>query len=234
MMRVVTYNVSGGLDPSSAGTVLARLEPQIVCLLEAPAGSRLKTLVKGAGLEVIERTGRRGSGTAVLAHPDVRVRASSRVPLTTPRDVPTREAVHAIVGLEGLGLSVTAVQLGLRPDVRRTNLDELVTFLRSIDLPSVLGCDLNESVRSSVASALASIYQDAFAMVGVGSGATYPTSDPSARQDFVFVDADLRVVACHVPKADPVDIASHHRPVVADIEARVLPDDQIDAGGAGA
>lgn len=218
-MRVVTYNISGGLDPAAAGSVLAGLEPQVVCLLEVPGSGRLRSIARRAGLEVVERAGKKGSGAAVLVHPDVRVRASSRVPLSTPKDLPTREAAHAIVSADGLGLSITAVQLGLRPDVRRTNLDELVAFLRSIDLPSVLGCDLNESVRSPVASALASMYQDAHAVVGVGSGATYPTSDPSSRQDFVFVDPDLRVTASFAASKGAVDVASHHRPVVADIEA---------------
>lgn len=218
-MRVVAYNVSGGMDPAAAGAVLAELDAQLVCLLEIPGGARLRGIARAAGLAVVERAGRKRSGAAVLAHPDVRVRASSRVPLSAPKDVPGREAAHAIVGVEGLGLSVTAVQLGLQPDVRRANLDELVTFLRSIDLPSVLGCDLNESVRSPVASALAAIYQDAHALVGLGSGATYPTSDPSSRQDFVFVDPALRVTASFVPSGGAIDVASHHRPVVADIEA---------------
>lgn len=226
-MRVVTYNISGGLDPAAAGSVLAALQPQVACVLEIPGNGRLRSIARRAGLEVVERAGKKGSGAAVLAHPDVRVRASSRVPLSTPKDLPGREAAHAIVSFGGLGLSITAVQLGLRPDVRRANLDELVTFLRSIDLPTVLGCDLNESVRSPVASALASLYQDAHAVVGLGSGATYPTSDPSSRQDFVFVDPDLRVTASFVGTDGSVEVASHHRPVVADIEA-------TDAAGADA
>jgi endonuclease/exonuclease/phosphatase family metal-dependent hydrolase len=233
-MRVVTYNVSGGLDPAAAGGVLAGLEPDIVCVLEIPGAGRLRSIARRAGLEVVERAGKKGSGSAVLVQPDVRVRASSRVPLTTPKDLPSREAAHAIVSVEGLGLSITAVQLGLRPEVRRTNLDELVTFLRSIDLPSVLGCDLNESVRSPVASALASLYQDAHALVGLGSGATYPTSDPSSRQDFVFVDPDLRVTASFVARGDAVDVASHHRPVVADLEATDAVGDHADGASADA
>lgn len=218
-MRAVAYNVSAGLDPRAAARVLAELEPQVVCLLEIPGGGKLRSIARRAGLEVVERAGKRGTGAAVLVHPDVRVRATSRAALSTPKDLPGREAAHAIVSVEGLGLSITAVQLGLRPDVRRTNLDELVTFLRSIDHPSVLGCDLNESVRYPVASALAAMYQDAHARVGIGSGATYPTSDPSTRQDFVFVDPTLRVTASFVASGDAVNVASHHLPVVADIEA---------------
>ncbi len=218
-MRIMVYNVSGGIDPAAAGAVIAGVEPQVVCLLEAPSGGRLRSLARTAGLEVAERSGRRGSGSAVLVHHDVRVRATTRVPLTTPRDVPSREATHAILGVGGLGLSVTAVQFGLRPDVRRTNQDELLTFLRSIDLPTVLCCDCNESVRAPVASTFADLYQDAHAVAGNGSGSTYPTSDPSTRQDFLFVDPELRVTRCYIPVDDRIAIASHHRPVVAELEA---------------
>lgn len=220
MIRVVSYNVSGGVDAGAAGEVLAAVEPRIVCLLEAPGTRRLRRLLRRSGLEVAGRAGRRGTGTAVLVHPDVGVRTTSTVPLTTPRDVPERVATHAIVSAGGLRLSVTAVQLGLRPEVRRTNLDELLAFLDTVDPPSVVGCDLNESIRSPVASALAEAYQDAHAVAGAGQGETYPTPDPSTRQDFVFVDRSLTVLGCHVAALRPVDAASHHRPVVVDLAGR--------------
>jgi len=217
-MRVVAYNVSGALDPAAAGSVLAGLEPQVVCLMEMPGRGRLRSIARRAGLEVAGRAGKKGSGCAVLVHPDVEVQTSSEVDLETPKELPDRKAAHVVVTVDGVGISISAVQLGLRPDVRRTNLDELVSFLRSVGLPSVVGCDLNESVRFPVASELASIYQDAHALVGLGSGATYPTPNPSSRQDFVFVDPTLRVTASFVGRGDDVDVAGHHRPVVADIE----------------
>jgi endonuclease/exonuclease/phosphatase family metal-dependent hydrolase len=220
VIRVVSYNVSGGLDLGAAGAVLAALEPRVVCLLERPGSSRLARLARRSGLEVAVRAGRRGSGTAVLVHPDVRVRSTSVLPLTAPPDVPRREAAQAIVGAGGLRLSVTAVQLGLRPDVRRTNLDQLVRFLDTIDAPTVLGCDLNESVRSPVAAALAARFQDAHAVAGTGGGETYPTGDPSTRQDFVFVDRSLTILGAFVGTEPPCDVASHHRPVVADLAGR--------------
>lgn len=216
-MRLVAYNVSAGLDPVAAGEVLRELAPTIVCLLELPSTKRLRTLLRTADLEVVARAGRRGTGTAILATEEVRVRSTTLVPLSSPRDVPSRQAAHAIVSVAGLGLSVTAVQLGLRPEVRQTNLAELLAFLDSIEQPSVIGCDLNASVRSPVVTGLAARYADAFGQVGTGHGLTYPTSDPSTRQDFVFVDPLLRVTAAWVPTEEPVDRASHHRPVVADI-----------------
>ena len=235
-MRLVSYNVSGGLDPVSAGRVLAELAPQLVCLTEIPPAGRLRTLVRTAGLEVIARSGRRGSGTAILGAPEVRLRSSAEVPLTTPRGVPSRQATQAIVSVEGLRLSVTAVQFGLRPEVRRINLEELLRFLDSIEQPTVIGCDLNESVRSPAAAGLAARFQDAHAVVGVGAGLTYPATDPSTRQDFVFVDHALEVRAASVYVDPPVEVASHHRPVVVDLAARTEPGLARDAasGEAGA
>jgi endonuclease/exonuclease/phosphatase family metal-dependent hydrolase len=218
-MRLVAYNVSSGLDPVAVGSVLREVAPTVVCLLELPSTKRLRILLRTSGLEVVTRAGRRGTGTAILADPQVRVRATTLVPLTTPRDVPSRQAAHAIVSVAGLGLSVTAVQFGLRPEVRRTNLSELLAFLDTIEQPSVIGCDLNESVRSPVATGFAARYTDAFGQVGSGLGLTYPTSDPSTRQDFVFVDPSLHVTAAWVPIGEAVDQASHHRPVVVDLES---------------
>jgi len=216
-MRLIGYNVSGGLDAASAGRVLAANAPDVVCLTEIPPAGRLRALARVAGMDIVARAGRRGTGTAILATESVLVRATTLVPLTTPRDVPSRQAAHAIVHLGGLGLSITAVQFGLRPEVRRTNLQELLAYLDTIEQPSVISGDLNESVRSPVAAGLAARFQDAHAVAGSGAGLTYPTSDPSTRQDFVFVDPSLTVRHAEVLTEPPVPIASHHRPVLVDI-----------------
>lgn len=217
MIRVLAYNVSGVLDPDAVVEVLGSLEPRVVCVLERPSTRQLRRIARGSGLVVAARAGRRGIGTAVLVHPDVGVRATAAVPLWTPTDVPRREATHLIASVGGLRLSVTALQLCLRPEVRRRNLDELLGFLDRIEAPAVIGCDLNESARSPVAATLASTFQDAYAVAGRGPGETYPTGDPSSRQDYVFVDRSLTVLGCHVPSTVAVAKASHHRPVVVDL-----------------
>ena len=218
MIRVVTYNVSGGLDTEAIASVLRRLDPTIVCVLERPGGGRLRSIAKACDLQVAARAGRRGTGTAILVDDSVRVLATARVPLTVPKEIPVREATQAIVGVDGVRLSVTAVQFGLRPDVRQTNREELFAFLDSIELPKIVGADVNESVRSSVAASLAQRFQDAFGVWGAPGGETYPTTDPSTRQDFVFADHRLRVMSCRVPSDPPIDVASHHRPVLAELE----------------
>ncbi|MFO7777545.1 MAG: endonuclease/exonuclease/phosphatase family protein [Nitriliruptoraceae bacterium] len=227
-MRLIGYNVSGGLDPASAGRILAAQAPDVVCLTEIPPAGRLRALARLSGLDIVARAGRRGTGTAILAATSVLIRATTLVPLTTPRDVPARQAAHAIVSVAGLGLSITAVQFGLRPEVRRTNLHELLAYLDTIEQPSVVSGDLNESVRSPVAAGLAARFQDAHAVAGSGAGLTYPTSDPSTRQDFVFVDPALEVIRAEVLTAAPVDVASHHRPVLVEVRAAV---DDPEGGG---
>lgn len=229
MIRIVAYNVGTERDVRAAGEVLAALHPTVVCVLEAPPAARLKRLARPAALEVAARFGRRGNGTAVLVAPHLHVLATAGVPLTTSRDVPRREATHAIVSIEGTRLSVTALQLGLRPEVRRRNLDELTGMLDSVEALTVVGCDLNESPRAPVAVALAARYQDAHATAGVGSGLTYPTADLSTRRDFVFVDQRLRVRRCFSPTQPPVEVASQHRPVVVDLELPGADGDDQDA-----
>lgn len=218
MIRVVAYNVSGGVDLAAATEVLSTLAPQIVCVVETPSPSRLRRVARDTGLEVAARSGRGGTGTAVLVAPQLNVLSTGGASLTAPRQVPRREASHAIISSGGSRLSVTAVQFGLRPEVRQVNLEELMGFLVSVDAPTILGCDLNESPRAPVTAQLAASYRDAHTAAGIGAGLTYPTSDPVTRQDHVFVDPALRVVSCRTVGDAPVERASHHRPVVADVE----------------
>jgi endonuclease/exonuclease/phosphatase family metal-dependent hydrolase len=218
MIRVVSYNVSGGRETGALAAVLAPLAADIVCLLEVPSARRLRRIARGAGLEVAERAGRRGTGTAVLVGPRVTVRESDDVSLTTRPGMPERAASHALVTCAGARLSVTAVQFGLHAELRRHNLSELAPFLDGIDALTVVGADLNETVRSPVAAWLAAAYQDAFGVAGSGAGATYPTQDPSTRQDFVFVDHRLVVTAARTVTDGPVTRASHHLPVLAEVE----------------
>jgi endonuclease/exonuclease/phosphatase family metal-dependent hydrolase len=217
VIRVVTYNVSGASDPGAVGRVLAALRPDVVCMLEAPSGRGLRRVARAAGLATVVRAGRRRTSTAILVGERVRVLSHARYGLTAADGSPPRHLAHAIVGVGGLRLSVAATQFGMRPERRLDDTAEVERLLAGVELPSVLGVDLNESPKGPVASRLAQVLQDAFAVAGTGHGDTYPTPDPSSRQDFCFVDRALTIGRAHVPADDPVDVASHHRPVVVDL-----------------
>ncbi|MBW3659309.1 MAG: hypothetical protein KY457_11770 [Actinobacteria bacterium] len=227
MIRIVTYNVNGALDTGAVATVLATLQPDIVCLLEAPSRFPLRRVAKGAGLTVVERAGRRRLSTAILVGEETRVLSHDHFELSAPPGVPARHLAHAIVGVGGHRLSVAATQFGMRPELREENVVEVERILDAVDLPTVLGVDLNESPGGAVAGRLAARLQDAFAVAGTGRGETYPTPDPSTRQDFCFVDPSLAIEQTHVPTEPPVDVASHHRPVVVDLAGPEATGDRI-------
>lgn len=225
MIRLVAYNVSGGLDAGSVTAVLTALRPDVACLVETPGRLNLRRMAQAAGLQVASRAGRRRLGTAVLVGDRTRVLSSAGVALPGVAGSPDRAASHAIVGVGSLRLSVVAAQLGLRPDARLAHAEELERFLGSVDVPGVLAGDLSEPPGGTTAARFADLMTDAFAAAGRGRGETYPTPDPSARHDYVFVDRELTVERAFVPTDAPVDVASHHRPVVVEL---AVPDTEVD------
>ena len=218
MIRLVTYNVSNGLDLGAAGTVLAQLDADVVAVLEAPRTRRgLRRLGQEAGLEVAARAGRRRFPVALLVSDRVRVLSHHDHELSAPESVRPRPALHAILGVGGLRLSVLVAQLGMRPEVRADNAREIEEILAKVDAEPVLLADLNEAPGGAVVRRLTAVLDDSFARAGQGRGETYPTPDPTVRQDYVLVGHGLAVGRSWVASEPPVDVASHHRPVVAEV-----------------
>lgn len=217
MIRVVSYNVNGALDDGAVAEVLRSLAADLVCLQETPVRLRLRRIARDAGLDVAVRAGRRRVGTAILTGERVRVLSTARVPMTRLEGSPERALAHAIVGVGGLRLSVASGQLGMRPDGRPVHARDIERHLSSVGSPAVLGIDLNEPPSGPTARHLGEVLVDAFSAAGDGRGETYPTPDPSARPDHLLLDPALTVERCHVPTHAPIDRASHHRPVVADL-----------------
>lgn len=218
MIRIVTYNVGGAVDPGSAAAVIGDLEADVVCVQEAPGRLPLRRLARRSGLEVAARGGRRPVRLGVLIGPRVRLVSSDVHPLRELPGLPGRTVVQAILGVGRVRFAVFALQLGLRPDVRSVHADDLVGILGRVTAPAVACADLNEGPGGPAGLRLADRLVDAYAVAGEGPGATFPNPDPLLRKDYVLVDPSLAVVRSFVPAADPVSVASHHRPVVADLE----------------
>jgi endonuclease/exonuclease/phosphatase family metal-dependent hydrolase len=217
MTTIVGYDLSGMSDTDALGEVLGVLRPAVACLLGLRSPRRVHDALESAGLTIAVRGGARGVVGVIAVREHVRVRSTNRVPLSSERRSPAREAAHAILGVDGMALSVTAVQLGLRPEQRRRNAGELLEFLGTVEPPAIVAASLSESAAGPAARMLDEAYADAFVLAGSGPGETYPVAEPVARHDFVFVDRRLRVVAARVPSDDAVLAAARHRPVVVDI-----------------
>ncbi|MDP8930950.1 MAG: endonuclease/exonuclease/phosphatase family protein [Actinomycetota bacterium] len=217
MIRVVAYNMSGGLDANAVSAVLAAVEPDIVCAVEVPPRFGLRRLARRVGLEVAATAGRRRLSVAILTAERVRVVSAVAHQLSPVPGIVPRSVAQAILGVKALRLTAFAVQFGLRPDVRATHCRDLEEHLRKVSTPVVVGADLNEAPNGAVAQRLASTLQDAYAVSGQGIGDTYPNPEPLARKDYVFVDRALTVLRSWVPEDPPVAVASQHRPVVAEV-----------------
>ncbi|MFA9445706.1 hypothetical protein [Egicoccus sp. AB-alg6-2] len=218
MIRVVAYDLGGPVDVAAAAEVLARLEPSIVCVLELPGRQRLRRLAGRAGLRIAARSGRGGSGTAVLVNPGVAISSSGLVPLTG--DGPSHQAIRVVAGVGGYRLAVTAARFGPPSDEVGTHPIGMTHFLDSSDAPVVVGCGIAIPAHAAVAEVLAERLQDAHALAGTGGGENAPAMHPTSRQDFLFVDPALDVLGSFVPEEAPVEVASRHRPVVADLAGR--------------
>ncbi len=216
-MRVVTYNISGAQHADAVVAVLAALRPDIACLTETPGRLALRRLARRAGLDVVARAGRRGAGTAILVGERARRLSDMSEELPSPAGAPRRMLAQAIVTAGGLRLSVFAVQLGLRPDVRAAHAQTIIERCARFEMPLVVAGDLNESPDGTAVRTLAARLDDAWELAGDGPGATVPNPDPSARTDYVFVSADLVVERATVYGEPPTEVASHHRPVVVDL-----------------
>lgn len=240
-MRVAAYNLSGLLDPGATATVLRTLECDLVCAVETPGRLALQRLARRTGLEVVGRAGRGRLTVAVLASDRVRVLSSSHHDLTRPAGLPPRSCAQVIASVDGVRVAVIAVQLGLRPEARLQHAAELADLVGKIDAFAVVAGDLNEPPGGVATERLGGLLADAYAVAGEGRGATYPNPDPVARRDYVFIAPTLEVTRAWVPDEPPVALASHHRPVVADLrgqrraerEADSLRDEapEVEAGG---
>lgn len=217
MIRCATYNASGGLDVVALTEVVSGLDLDVLGLIESPGRRALNRLSAAADLEVVARAGKRRLGMALLLSERARVLSKSEHRFASPDGVPDRTGLHGIVGVGGLRLSVLVTQLGLRPEVRAEHVRDIEAVLAKVDAAPVLLADLNEAPGGESVQRLMEVLDDAFVIGGDGRGETYPTPDPSVRQDYVFLGRELAVRRAWVPTEPPVDVASHHRPVVVEI-----------------
>lgn len=218
MIRVVTWTFGASPTPASVATVLARLEPDLLLLPDAPSRLALRRCLAGTDLRPASRQGRGRAGSAVCAGPRVQLRTAAELVLPGPGEGAERVASHAIISVGGRTLSVMAFRLGAEPDARESDARLAADFLDRVDHPDVVGADLAEGPGGPSGQALLGDRIDAWTVAGVGTGYTYPTPDPIARHDVVLVDAGLPIAAARVEGGAPVDVAGRHRPVAVDIE----------------
>jgi endonuclease/exonuclease/phosphatase family metal-dependent hydrolase len=136
-----------------------------------------------------------------------------------PKDVrfDPRGALLVRVGRSGYRVWAISLHLGLKPGARRRNADELMSQILGLDGPVLAGGDMNETPTGEAVVWLSERLWDAFAHAGEGAGETFPSDDPRARIDYLFLNDRVEVERAVVLRGPEATAASDHLPLVADV-----------------
>lgn len=221
-LRVIVHNVRGFREgPERLGQVVQRFVPDVLLLNETGPRRRLRRFVRSVAFEAAVDPPsplRRRVPNAVLVRPPWRIvrRRLLRFPGSAPWY--PRGALVASVGRTGYRVWAVSVHLGLRSEERRRHAEHLADAVRGLDGPTLLGGDLNETPDRPAASFLSSRFWDAWPLGGDLTGETFPSDDPTARIDYLFLTEGIRVVHALVPADADVRSASDHLPLVVELD----------------
>jgi endonuclease/exonuclease/phosphatase family metal-dependent hydrolase len=216
-LRIAVWNVHmlrAGVSP--VAEVLEEAAPDLVLLNETGyLGFRLRRLARRVGMA--RATGLRlfrRIPNAVLVRPPWRV-VEHRVEVL-PREGRhvRRGLVLAVVGRSGTRVAAACVHLGLSASERVTQARRITDLLAARTEPVLLGGDLNDGPEGLASGWLAARYWDAFLRAGEGQGWTFPSGDPRARIDYLFVPDGVEVQRAWVGTGSE---ASDHLPLFADV-----------------
>ena len=225
-LRIVAYNVRSLRDERSAAVpVLRDLDADVVCVQEAPRFFRWRSknaaLAREAGLLYVGG-GRTANGVAMLAAHRVDVSGVIEYRLSrTPRLI-RRGVVAARIHKAGVWCTVASVHLGLDAGERPRHRREILGLVNRYESPvTILAGDFNETPDMPTWQAFAAEFTDAGA---TADAPTFSARNPRRRIDGVFVRGPAVVESCWVVGGADAEVASDHRPVVADLEIPAVPE----------
>ena len=189
VLRVATWNVHGLRGGVAAVARTVRDEAIDVLLLQesGPRG-RLRELGKELGWIVCadpRAFPRRRIQNAVLLKPSSGGRAHSH--LVRFEDGSLLHPRGALLAETDDGWTVVSVHLGLRGPERGRHLEQLASMIERSSSSFVIGADMNALPEDLGPAAVRRWATDCWATVGEGTGATFPSSEPTARIDYLFV-----------------------------------------------
>jgi len=216
---VATYNVrSFRSGVESVARAFEPLEADVALLQECGSKRALRRFARAVEMGFVSshRPFNRVRN-AVLYRPgwhpaNVDVRDFSRAGRTLRRGL-----VSVRLRRPGAGLTAVSAHLGLAPGERERHARELTDRLAGVNGGLVLGADLNEGPDGPAARWISKRLHDLATRHAEEAG-TFPAPSPTARIDFLFATAEVKVATAWVPSGREISSASDHRPVVADVE----------------
>lgn len=220
--RVIVYNVRGfrdGLD--RVVKVAAHFQPDLMLVNETGSRRRLRRFAERMNMRAATDPWspfRRRVKNAVLVRPAWRIISRRLLRFGESRQRPyPRGALIAQVGRAGLRVWTISVHLGLHPAERLSAVQELSDIVRGLTGPVLIGGDLNETPDRRAVRFLGERFWDAWLLGGDVAGETFPSTEPTARIDYLFVSEGVRVEGMIVPPGSDARLASDHLPVVAQL-----------------
>ena len=211
-IRVATWNVHGLRAGVEAVARLARGERvDILMLQESGPRGRLRALGAILGMVVCADPPafpRRRVQNAVLVRPPRRVRSHRLVRFDAGSLIHPRGAL--ITRLDDV--TVLSVHLGLESAERARHVPQFFEIVGDIER-AVVGGDLNARPEDASPARIAASYPDIWPDVGEGGGSTYPSSNATARIDYVFAGQALQSLRAWTVGGT----VSDHLMVVADL-----------------
>ncbi|WP_165368143.1 endonuclease/exonuclease/phosphatase family protein [Phytoactinopolyspora endophytica] len=245
-LRLVTYNVRGlKRDGAAAAAVLRELDPDVVCLQQAP--SRLAWRGKCAALArrsqlLYAGGGGTSAGTALFTAVRVDVRHVQEHLLRRTPGLRRQGVVLASMSKGSARFAVASVQLGTDAGERARHLTEITGLFNRVIRspgetgrpPSGLEGDVDHSPKPAASpvpvaviagdlneapsAATWSRLASQYTDLGAADATpTYPADRPDQRRDGVFVRGQVEVASYQVVDTPAARAASDHRPVVVDL-----------------
>jgi endonuclease/exonuclease/phosphatase family metal-dependent hydrolase len=215
-MRVLSWNLHGLRDDTVAlAEVVRRLDPDVMCVQEAPKYLRWRAktaaLARECGLFYVTGGGTTG-GTALLAHLRVDVERSAERALSRQFGWPDRGVAAAVVRKSGAELGVASLHLPLPEDQRLDHVQRAVAAVRAGGAANLFAAgDLNERRGHP---AWAWLEAQGLRDLGPDSGGTFPATGPVKRIDGAFATAGVEALGYEIPDGPDVERASDHSPVL--------------------
>lgn len=246
--RVLTYNVHGcrGMDgrysPQRIARVIARQNPDVVCLQEVEAGRHRSGRVDQAeriarALEsefhfhAVAEVDDGEFGNAILSRHPMRLVDAGRLPRWRARlGQEDRGVLWAAIDVGGQTLHVLDTHLSIYEQERRLQIDGLFDerwlahpeLQDAVEHGAVVLCgDFNAPGRSANLARLHGMLRNVASPDRIASAGpdlnTWSSRFPMRRIDHVFVSAAVRVQGVQVPRSRLTRVASDHLPVVVDL-----------------
>jgi len=218
-IRVLTYNIHFAI--SDRGVQLGRIadelrawHPDVIALQEVDFNrvrsdhvDQAEWLADQLGMTSTyapaEVTGASSYGNAILSDFPVVSSEGYRLPATGSGLTNPRVMLRTVVDVDGFELTVDSTHFSNTSDS-----SDNLQARRVVDLatePRIVMGDLNSSPHDPAYAILRTGLTDAWDVVGVGAGRTYPTWSPVGRIDYVLYDGELRPLSAEVLRSSVSD-----------------------------